>query len=483
MRDRLQAVVEVEHHLVERQLVGDQHAVGRLELQRFLDPALVLAQLQDGADELRRRQHGRGDHRLLDLGDGAGIRQLGRVVDLDGVAVGGGHPVEHARRGGDQVHAELALEPLLDDLHVQQAEEAAAEPEAQRDGGLRLEEERRVVQAQLLERVAQLGILMALHRVEPGEHHRLQFLEARERRQRRPRGLGDRVADLRVGHALDAAGDEAHFTRAEAIYHHRLRREDAELLHFVVLRGVHQQHLAAGADGAFQHADDDDHAAVGVVPGVEDQRLERRRGIALGRRHPRDDRLEDVLDAAALLGAREDRGVAVEADDVLDLPASLVGLRAREIDLVDDRDDLEAVFHRQVGVRQRLRFHALRGIDHQQRALARGERPRHLVAEVHVPRRVDEVQDVGLPVGRRVVQADRVRLDRDATLALQVHAVEHLGFHLASLQRTGDLEEAVSQGRLAVVDVGDDREVADIALYQCGLGRYPFIMAHAAPRK
>ena len=81
-------------------------------------------------------------------------------------AVGRRHAVQHARRGRDQVHVELALEPLLDDLHVQQAEEAAAEAEAERGRGLRLEEERRVVQPQLLERVAQLRVLVAFDRIE-----------------------------------------------------------------------------------------------------------------------------------------------------------------------------------------------------------------------------------------------------------------------------------------------------------------------------
>ena len=104
--------------------------------------------------------------------------------------VGRRHAIQHARRGRDQVHVELALEPLLDDLHVQQPEEPAAEAEAERDGGLRLVEERGVVEAQLFERVAQLGVLVPFDRVEAGEHHRLQFLEARERLRRsaaRPR--------------------------------------------------------------------------------------------------------------------------------------------------------------------------------------------------------------------------------------------------------------------------------------------------------
>ena len=146
----------------------------------------------------------------------------------------------------------------------------------------------------------------------------------------------------------------------------------------------------------------------------------------------------------------------------VNLPARLFRLRAREIDLVDDRDDLEAVVDREVGVRQRLRLDALRRVDEQQRAFARGERSRHLVGEIDVPRRVDEVEHVLLAVVRRVVEADGMRLDRDAALALEVHRVEHLRLHLARLQGAGDFEEAIGQRRLAVVDVRDDREIADV---------------------
>ena len=78
----------------------------------------------------------------------------------------------------------------------------------------------------------------------------------------------------------------------------------------------------------------------------------------------------------------------------VNLAARLLGLRARQIDLVDDRNDLEVVLDRQVGVGQRLRFDALRGVHQQQRAFAGGERPRDFVREVHVPGRVDQVEDV-----------------------------------------------------------------------------------------
>ncbi len=72
--------------------------------------------------------------------------------------------VGHGRRRRDECEGELALEPLLDDLHVQQAEEAAAEAEAQRVRGLGLVAEGRVVQAQLLDRVAERVVLRRLGR-------------------------------------------------------------------------------------------------------------------------------------------------------------------------------------------------------------------------------------------------------------------------------------------------------------------------------
>jgi hypothetical protein len=104
-----------------------------------------------------------------------------------------------------------------------------------------------------------------------------------------------------------------------------------------------------------------------------------------------------------------------------------------------------------------LSLDTLRGVDEQDHALAGGQRPRHLVAEVDVAGRVDEVNDV---VG--VVEPDRLELDRDPPLPLELHGVEVLLPHVAGVDRPADLEHAVGQGRLTVVDVGDDRDVADL---------------------
>jgi hypothetical protein len=91
------------------------------------------------------------------------------------------------------------------------------------------------------------------------------------------------------------------------------------------------------------------------------------------------DRFEHLGDTGAHLRTRQQGVVAVEADDLRDLTACLFRLRARQIDLVDDRNDLEVVLDREVRVGQRLRLDALRRVHQQQRSFAGRERPRHFV--------------------------------------------------------------------------------------------------------
>jgi hypothetical protein len=75
--------------------------------------------------------------------------------------------------------------------------------------------------------------------------------------------------------------------------------------------------------------------------------------------------------------------------------------------------------------------------------------------------RVDEVQLVEMAVVRLVIETHGVGLDGDAPLALQVHRIQDLFHHFALRERPGNLQQAVRQGRLAVVDVRNDREIAD----------------------
>ena len=174
--------------------------------------------------------------------------------------------------------------------------------------------------------------------------------------------------------------------------------------------------------------------------------------------------------------------LGVESDDCLDLLANALRLGRRQVDLVDDRNDFEVVMQREVGVGERLRFHALRGVHHQQRAFARLQAARNFVGEIDVAGRVDQVELIDLAVVGLVVQPHGVRFDGDAALALQVHGVEHLLHHFALRQRAGDFEQAVGQRRFAVVDVRNDREIADESRDPCGMMRAETPLSHMSYR-
>src|SRR5262249_8689363 len=115
-----------------------------------------------------------------------------------------------------------------------------------------------------------------------------------------------------------------------------------------------------------------------------------------------------------------------------------------------------------------------RRVDHQEGALAGAQRPRDLVSEIYVPRRVDEVEYVVLPILGVIRQPHRLRLDGDAPLALEVHLVEELIFLLALAEGAGGLEDAIRQGRLSVIDMRDDGKVTDLTWIGGHSGHSPF---------
>ncbi len=157
------------------------------------------------------------------------------------------HAVHNVRCCRDQFEAELALEPLPDDLHVQQPQEAAAEAEPQRGGGFRLVDKRGVVQRQLVERVAQFRVGIAVERVKPGEDHRFRVRIAGQRLRGGMARGGHRVAHPRLPDVLHASDQVTDLARAEPCTRLRLRRDHADLERFV--RRARRHHQAALTGG------------------------------------------------------------------------------------------------------------------------------------------------------------------------------------------------------------------------------------------
>ena len=174
--------------------------------------AAVLTHRHDIADVIGRRDDRHLDVGLLGVLDVRRVGVVVRVVDAHHRAVGLVYLVDDARERGDKVEVKFALQPLLNDLHVQHAEEAAAEAEAQRDRGFRLKRQRSVVELQFFQRVAKIRIFAAVFSVNAAVDHRAHLAVARQRFARGMLDACDRVADLRLVHVLDACGEVADLT-------------------------------------------------------------------------------------------------------------------------------------------------------------------------------------------------------------------------------------------------------------------------------
>ncbi|MNL38072.1 hypothetical protein D3C87_1602580 [compost metagenome] len=92
--DGLQAIVEIEHHFIERQIVFHHGAVADIG-EVALDAAAILAELEDRAEIFVRGENGRLDPGLADFLDLHHIGQIGRIVQQHGLAIGQQHFVDH----------------------------------------------------------------------------------------------------------------------------------------------------------------------------------------------------------------------------------------------------------------------------------------------------------------------------------------------------------------------------------------------------
>ena len=77
---------------------------------------------------------------------------------------------------------------------------------------------------------------------------------------------------------------------------------------------------------------------------------------------------------------------------------------------------------------------------------------------------VDQVELIVGTISRFVREANRLRLDRDSAFLLQLHRIEVLGGHFSFRNCTGKFDQTVGEGRLAVIDVGDDAEISYLIL-------------------
>ena len=187
--------------------------------------------------------------------------------------------------------------------------------------------------------------------------------------------------------------------------------------------GVHQLDGIAGAHGAFKHAHIDDNALVAVVNGVKDQGFQRGIGVALRGGNILHHAFQHFANIDAHLGAHA-RGIhAGQTDDILHLFGGGIRVSTGQVNLIQDGHNFQVVVNGQVAVGQRLGFHALAGIHHQDGTLTGRQAAADFVLKVNVARRVDQVELVFLAVIGVVVHGNGAGFDGNAALAFQLHVV------------------------------------------------------------
>ena len=371
---RLQLVEEIRHNLAERDLVLQARSpLGQVGHVDELAPPLR-GQLHQGPDVVRGGDELQINVRFLDpvpfsrirktRGVGAVHARLLHVVHV--------HLVHHAGGGGDEVEVILALQSLLHDFHVQQTEETAAKAESHRGGLLRLVAQRRVVDLQLTQRLAQIVVPVAVRGEQPAVHHGRRLGVPLQGFLCRFFGAGDGVAHARIRDGFDVTDEVPNLPRAQRGDRHLVRPHDPHLVHRRRGPGVHELDLVAHADGAVDDSKHAHHPAVRVKVRIEYQRPQ---GLVRGvrrRRHELHDLLQDVLHPYVGLGGGLHGLRGVQTQHVLNLSAHALRFRARKVDLVQHRDDLEVVLEGEIDVRHRLRLHPLARVHDEQRPLARG---------------------------------------------------------------------------------------------------------------
>ena len=229
--------------------------------------------------------------------------------------------------------------------------------------------------------------------------------------------------------------------------------------------GRHHAHLHARFHVTVHQAHINDNALVRVVLAVKDQRTQRRVRVAGRCRDVGYDALEHLMNIQANLCRNLGCILGRNADDILDFLLDALRVGCGQVNLIDNRYNLQIVLKGKVGIAQRLCLDALCGIYDQQCALARGERTRNLIIKVDVTRGVDEVHVIDLAVVRLVIHAHCACLDRNAALSLEIHIIEQLLLHLTLGDSLTLFEQAVGQGGFTVVDVRDNGKIADIFLF------------------
>ena len=275
---------------------------------------------------------------------------------------------------------------------MEHSQKAHTEPKAQRHRGFRFKAQRSIIELEFFQGVPQVRVFAAVLGIDAAVDHGLGGTIAGQRFCRRILHAGDSITYAGVPNIFDGSGEVAYLTGTQLPTGVQTDGQHMPTLHhFVDCAAGHHFYIHAGADAALHDPHQDDDATVGVILGVEDQRLEGSIFVTGGSRYILDDVLQHRMDVDACLGGDLRCVHSWQTDDVLNLLFDPMRISRGQVDLVQNRQHFQIMLNGQIGVGQCLCFHPLTGVHHQHSAFTGGQTAADFIVKVHMTRSVDQI--------------------------------------------------------------------------------------------
>mgnify|MGYP007077464228 CR=1 FL=1 len=82
---------------------------------------------------------------------------------------------------------------------------------------------------------------------------------------------------------------------------------------------------------------------------------------------------------------------------------------------------------------------------------------------------INQIQLVGFTIIGFIVKPDSLGFDGDSPFALNIHGIQNLLLHLAISERTSIMNQPISEGGFTMIDVSNNREIADLSWLHSGV--------------
>ena len=177
--------------------------------------------------------------------------------------------------------------------------------------------------------------------------------------------MGNGVTDRRAVNVLNTSHHKAHFASPQHIGFRAFGGENTNAIGNMCLADAFGDDLVTTAQGALFNPNQGDNAQISVKPGVNNQGLQGGIDITFRRWNFGHQLFQNIFNAKATFGTAVHRVRGVDADNIFNFLADPLWLRLGQIHFVQYRNHFEALGNCRITVGYRLRFNALRRINHQ----------------------------------------------------------------------------------------------------------------------